>query len=1332
MEECGDLTITGSDLKSAKGATLVKSLQTLSEELTNFEQTEEHEGLQSCAEALGDAKLLRHKDPEVKLLTACCVSDVLRIYAPDTPYSPDTLKNVFEVLIQQLNGVRDPKSGSFSRYFYLLERLAMVKSFVLMIDLECQDLIESLFEVLFDVTSKEHGVRVEGFLLEILVGIIEDLDAVPQPLLDVVLEKVVQPAKAEKPAAYALARRVLQRCSNELNAPLHHFLQSCLPNSTLERVESDVRDEWPHLVVEVASAAPDVVKYVVPQLSEVATMEEEAVRLKATHLLADLFESGQRVEHDYPALVTAFKGRLNDVSVEVRRAAVVRCVALVQKSALLSDQLLPDLTQRLFDGEDKVRATTIKAVCGACTLRVEPFAELLKDIGGRIFDRRPAVRSAARAGVCAIYARQMGTEFKAVAAEEVSPPEGVEWAPARLLQCYGAEAGSDPASRLELEDLLQDKLLPSFADEADAEALHARALTVAHGELAPLQRKAFLSLLRAKRLSQDQLRKWLDLHRAVKEKRASGSAKEEMARVAAASAANFPEPAKAKEVWDAIGASKDGKVAKSLTALAAASSSRADALTARVELRRRLSPHLPASALPLVESMASRPGMLLASSSTAKCLLERVAALVDQSLGAGGGSLPELALLIDVTSVFPEVLGKGGAKLVEVLSAACGSAEVDGAVVCDLLRVVHNVSAQLASEAPNVRRPLVALLCQKCCGKDVEAGRLAAACLTTSVLLPALRDKTFETLATKLAASLKGRAGPQQHTALAALAVFAKRLPAGLGDERAAMLSDVRSELVEASTSTTGAALTAKCESQRRGVKLLANELLGADAAAGKSELEGDAEEGTLVVPGEGAARARAVFELLVRILEAGGAFGPSRGAPAEEQAALRLEAGCALLALARTRSLSVTSVMGPERWHRLGDCMQDEDPDVRAKYALKVYRELMRPFNARKTMAASGAPTPYLVFRKSGLPPRFCPLLALAALDANKANASLAKNYLTSMCRRLRHCAEELKQPHVMPEAQLPWLVHLLAHHAHFEEEYEEDPCLPTTQRCLDFFLSALLAGASEFDLLRTVGNLIKRSSDRASDDSHEVHTVADVAREILAMRGKGGKWSHRPVPSSLRLPQMLYTPAPPGASDGDFDMLPHGFKLLDHVGKGGGGVLAVTGVKRSSPAAKRLSAATPKQRALPSPVGIDTGSAKKARRRSSKGSGSGGKGSGGKGRSKDESSGEESEEEEGGEGGEEEASPMEQSDGEEAEQGAAARLKARQEKEERQEAERSARAKRRSSADDEQGSAASKTPKRRGTPTPTKGARSSATVGENVAPQGSPAKGRSTRARR
>ena len=143
-----------------------------------------------------------------RLLTACCLSDVLRIYAPDTPFSRDKLKVrwgtpanrtqerggrgacglpasralsaiapphprraqihpsgvaqvVFELFVSQLQGIRDPHGPSYSRYYYLLERLAMVKSFVLMIDLKCDDLVRSLFEVLFNSASKDHSIRVE-------------------------------------------------------------------------------------------------------------------------------------------------------------------------------------------------------------------------------------------------------------------------------------------------------------------------------------------------------------------------------------------------------------------------------------------------------------------------------------------------------------------------------------------------------------------------------------------------------------------------------------------------------------------------------------------------------------------------------------------------------------------------------------------------------------------------------------------------------------------------------------------------------------------------------------------------------------------------------------------------------------------------------------------------------------------------------------------------------------------------------------------------------------------------------------------------------------------
>lgn len=78
-----------------------------------------------------------------------------------TTFSCLCVQVVFELFISQLAGIRDPQGPSYVRYYYLLERLAMVKSFVLMIDLKCDDLVRSLFDVLFSSVSKDHSIRVE-------------------------------------------------------------------------------------------------------------------------------------------------------------------------------------------------------------------------------------------------------------------------------------------------------------------------------------------------------------------------------------------------------------------------------------------------------------------------------------------------------------------------------------------------------------------------------------------------------------------------------------------------------------------------------------------------------------------------------------------------------------------------------------------------------------------------------------------------------------------------------------------------------------------------------------------------------------------------------------------------------------------------------------------------------------------------------------------------------------------------------------------------------------------------------------------------------------------
>lgn len=47
---------------------------------------------------------------DVQLLVACCIADILRIFAPDAPYKePQHIKTVFMFLIKQLGGLKDPK-----------------------------------------------------------------------------------------------------------------------------------------------------------------------------------------------------------------------------------------------------------------------------------------------------------------------------------------------------------------------------------------------------------------------------------------------------------------------------------------------------------------------------------------------------------------------------------------------------------------------------------------------------------------------------------------------------------------------------------------------------------------------------------------------------------------------------------------------------------------------------------------------------------------------------------------------------------------------------------------------------------------------------------------------------------------------------------------------------------------------------------------------------------------------------------------------------------------------------------------------------------------------
>lgn len=79
--------------KAIAVADLLKRLNALSKEMQSLEQEEnERDSFTRVAKELVNPNLLAHKDKGVKALTAACLVDILRLCAPDAPYTGQQLR----------------------------------------------------------------------------------------------------------------------------------------------------------------------------------------------------------------------------------------------------------------------------------------------------------------------------------------------------------------------------------------------------------------------------------------------------------------------------------------------------------------------------------------------------------------------------------------------------------------------------------------------------------------------------------------------------------------------------------------------------------------------------------------------------------------------------------------------------------------------------------------------------------------------------------------------------------------------------------------------------------------------------------------------------------------------------------------------------------------------------------------------------------------------------------------------------------------------------------------------------------------------------------------
>ena len=381
---------------------------------------------------------LEHPSRDVRLLVACAIADVFRVYAPNSPYQVPTLvKKIFLFFIQQLKGLQDPKDATFKRYFYLLENLAWVKSFNICIELDdSQFIFCQLFSLIFKIVNDNHSEKVKNFMLDMLTPLIIEADTVSMKLIEIILWQIIEPKKSQNKQACWLSTQILKKTIKTMEPYLiSYFNKAIVHGMKAEGLGDASDDENPaqqankkikqykarnsknapnanttishlcELIYELNQICPSVMSGILPQLDFKIKSNEEKERCEFTRLLARLFsDKSSKLAEEFPDLWKSFLGRFRDISVIVRTRCVQYSMHFLVNHPSLGEDITEQLKQRQHDQDENVRYEVVMAIISAAKKGIENVNEdLLSFVKERTLDKKFKIRKEALFGMAFLY-----------------------------------------------------------------------------------------------------------------------------------------------------------------------------------------------------------------------------------------------------------------------------------------------------------------------------------------------------------------------------------------------------------------------------------------------------------------------------------------------------------------------------------------------------------------------------------------------------------------------------------------------------------------------------------------------------------------------------------------------------------------------------------------------------------------------------------------------------------------------------------------------------------------------------------------------------------------
>ncbi|KAJ0969546.1 hypothetical protein J5N97_022423 [Dioscorea zingiberensis] len=433
---------------------LVKLLKQAENALSVFVQSlSPKEVIEQLRDSLVKNGLLQRKDKDVKLLTAACASEIIRLLAPEPPFSDELFKGIFRLFISIFADLADTASPYFTRRLRILKTVADVKCCLLMLDIGCMDLVLDMFKVFFSSVREDHQPSLFQAMVSIMSLIIEE--TVSQSLLDVILCNLLKDSKG---APSRLAISVIQNCAGKLEPSIRMFLMSCILNRDASR--SDLEQSYHEIILEIYQYAPQTLFIVIPNLTQELITDQVDVRLEAVHLVSKLLTlSKLRLGEECRLVFVEFLKRFSDKSAEVRSAAIESAKSCYTANTTGNEarDILSALVGRLLDFDDKVRIQAVTTVCDLAISNLTSFpSEVVLQTIERLRDKKASVRKVTMQKLLELYRAYCDKCSKGV----VMFHDHYEQIPSRILiLCFDKDCKEFRPQNMEL--VLSEDLFPA-------------------------------------------------------------------------------------------------------------------------------------------------------------------------------------------------------------------------------------------------------------------------------------------------------------------------------------------------------------------------------------------------------------------------------------------------------------------------------------------------------------------------------------------------------------------------------------------------------------------------------------------------------------------------------------------------------------------------------------------------------------------------------------------------------------------------------------------------------------------------------------------------------